>query len=182
MEDIFNNIKKNHAVKLKKYLIVIVILCMPLFLTKGNPQESIQMILLLTIPSLLVYYKIFYHIYFYFKPEKSKIFKRFKSYSSKESICRYLTFQLENIVAEDGVVIVTPELLIDKNNYENILLLDDILSVHFKMTFYKGNEYYKIYVEYIDNKIYEIDYSNYPNTKKDVEKMTVLIRRKGRIL
>lgn len=179
IEKVLESIKKGQANILKKEIILIVIICMPLLITKGDPVTSIQVMILMFVPSLLVIPRIIYHIYIYYNPEKASCFKRVEELVPREKAYDYIANQLDNKIVEDGVIIITPDLLIDINNYENIFIRKYIKDLGFIKNFYEGKYFYKITFTYKDNKTYKVSYEGYPNTEAEVKEMLHLIRKRN---
>ena len=182
IEEILNSIKIAQANKLKKEIILIVIICMPLLITKGDPVTSIQMMILMSIPSLLVIPRIIYHLYIYYNPKKAACFKRLEKLVPRENVCDFIIDQLDKRIVEDGVVIITPELLIDMNNYENIFVRSEIKNVGVIADLTGRIPYYQTKIDYSDKKRYIIDYSDSPNTKKEVNEIARMIMKRGQII
>ena len=181
IEEILNSIKMGQVNKLKKEIIFIIIICMPLLITKADPVTSIQVMTYMAIPSLLVIPRVIYHIYIYYHPEKAACFKRLEKIVPRENACEYIASQLDKRIVEDGVVIITPDLLIDMNNYENIFIRNEIRNVGVVINLTNRIPYYQTTIDYSDKKRYIIDYSNSPNTKKEVNEIARMIMKRGQI-
>ena len=179
IEKVLDNIKKGQVNKLKKEIFLMVLIFMPLIYSEANPQTSIQVMIIMFIPTLLVVPRIIYHIYIYYKPEKAACFKRVEELVPREKACDYIANQLDNKIVEDGVLIITPDLLIDVNNYENIFIRKYIKELVFIKDFYEGKYFYKITFTYKDKKTYTVSYEGYPNTEAEVEEMLHLIRKRS---
>ncbi|MBQ7104526.1 MAG: hypothetical protein IJN90_01570 [Bacilli bacterium] len=95
-------------------------------------------------------------------PTKTPIFRQLKHIGNKAAICEYILKQEEQKIYEDDVVMITPKLIIDKINFENAVLLDNIYSISLIITTKKNKkEEVKLKIECYNRKNIDI---NYPDT------------------
>ncbi len=67
-------------------------------------------------------------------PTLAPVFRQLKHIGNKAAVCEYILKQEEQKIYEDEVVIITPELVIDKINFENAVLLENIYSLAISKT------------------------------------------------
>ena len=95
-------------------------------------------------------------------PTKVPIFRQLKHIGNKAAICDYILKQEEQKIYEDEVIMITPKLIIDKINFENAVLLDNIYSISLIITTKKNKEdEIKLKIECYNRKNIDI---NYPAT------------------
>lgn len=94
-----------------------------------------------------------------FKLDNCNLFFRLNKYGTKEHIAKYFCDQIAKTLFEDEKVIVTPELFINKNNYEDTFLNSEILDIEHLI--HKVNtviDFISITILYSDGKYYKIKY------------------------
>ena len=158
--NILHNIKKARMKKFYKNLLISAPISLFALMLVTDEESDLMLfgilILILAAVFLIIALKYFISA---FNCEDSTFFLRLNKIGNKQQIASYFDDQLKQAIIEDEKIIVTPELLIVKNNYEQTLINEEIADITHLV--HKTNfviDYISIIALYSDGKKYEIKY------------------------
>ena len=158
--NILQNIKRARMKKFYKNLLISApIVLFALMLITDEESDLMMFGILILIPAAVFLFIALKHLVSAFNCEDSTFFLRLNKIGNKQQIASYFDDQLKQAIIEDEKIIVTPELLIVKNNYEQTLINDEIADITHLV--HKTNfviDYISIIALYSDGKKYEIKY------------------------
>ena len=158
--NILHNIKKARMKKFYKNLLISApISLFALMLITDEESDLMLFGILILIPAVVFLIIALKHLISAFNCEDSTFFLRLNKIGNKQQIASYFDDQLKQAIIEDEKIIVTSELLIVKNNYEQTLINDEIADITHLL--HKTNfviDYISIIALYSDGKKYEIKY------------------------
>lgn len=160
LSDILQNIKKARMKKFYKNLLISVpIALFALMLITDEESDLMLFGILILIPAAVFLFIALKHLASVFNCEDSMFFLRLNKIGNKQQIANYFDDQLKQTIIEDEKIIVTPDLLILKHNYEQTLINDEITDITHLV--HKTNfviDYISIIALYSDGKKYEVKY------------------------
>lgn len=158
--NILQNIKKARMKKFyKNILIAVPIALFALMLITDDESDLMLFGFLILILAVVFLFIALKHLASSFNCDDSAFFLRLNKIGTRAQIANYFEDQLKQKIIEDEKIIVTPDLLVLKNNYEQTLINDEIADITHLV--HKANfviDYISIIALYSDGKKYEIKY------------------------
>lgn len=171
MNQILENIKKARLKKFyKNGLIFLALGFFCLMIMTDEESDLLLPGLIFLIPAIVFGIFAVKNLFSAFNLENCKLFFRLNKYGTTEQISEYFHNQIKSKLYEDEKIIVTPDLYIRKDNYEDTFLNSEILDI--KHLIHKVNfviDFVSITILYSDGKYYETKYKR-PLGFSDMEK------------
>lgn len=171
MNEILNNIKKARLKKFYKNLAIGLTLALfAVFIMTDEESDLLVAGLIFLIPGIVFVIFGLRNLVSAFNCGDCKLFYRLNKVGNMDKISKYFYDQVNKKLFEDEKIILTPELFIKKDNYEDTFLNSEILDVTHLI--HKTNfviDYVSITILYSDGKNYEIKYKR-PLGISDMEK------------
>ena len=158
--NILHNIKKARMKKFYKNILIAVPIALFALMVITDKESDLMLFgFLILMPAVVFLFIALKHLISSFNCDDSAFFLRLNKIGTRAQIANYFEDQLKQIIIEDEKIIVTPDLLILKNNYEQTLINDEIADITHIV--HKTNfviDYISIIALYSDGKKYEIKY------------------------